>query len=119
MQVTESENTGLKRTLTVVVGADELGEKFSARLADLKDRVQLKGFRKGKVPEAHLKKVYGRSVMSEILTVYIAVINTIWVGLSVYRTRTLRRRRPAPSAREAFARSNQSMPLPAGRNGQP
>lgn len=67
MQVTESENTGLKRTLKVVVGADELGAKFSNRLADLKDRVQLKGFRKGKVPEAHLKKVYGRSVMSEIL----------------------------------------------------
>lgn len=67
MQVTESENAGLKRTLKVVVGADELGEKFSNRLADLKNRVQLKGFRKGKVPEAHLKKVYGRSVMSEIL----------------------------------------------------
>jgi len=67
MQVTESENTGLKRTLKVVVGADELGAKFSTRLADLKDKVELKGFRKGKVPEAHLKKVYGRSVMSEIL----------------------------------------------------
>ncbi len=67
MQVTESENTGLKRTLKVVVGAEELGAKFSSRLADLKGKVQLKGFRKGKVPEAHLKKVYGRSVMSEIL----------------------------------------------------
>lgn len=67
MQVTESESTGLKRTLKVVVGADELGEKFSSRIADLKNRVQLKGFRKGKVPEAHLKKVYGRSVMSEIV----------------------------------------------------
>lgn len=67
MQVTESENTGLKRTLKVVVGAEELGAKFSSRLADLKDKVELKGFRKGKVPEAHLKKVYGRSVMSEVL----------------------------------------------------
>ena len=67
MQVTESENSGLKRTLKVVVGADELGEKFSSRLEQLKDQVQLKGFRKGKVPTAHIKKIYGRSVMSEIL----------------------------------------------------
>lgn len=67
MQVTESENSGLKRTLQIVVGADELGQKFSQRLHDLKDRVQIKGFRKGRVPEAHLKKLYGRSVMSEIL----------------------------------------------------
>ncbi|MCH9765665.1 MAG: trigger factor [Alphaproteobacteria bacterium] len=67
MQVTESENSGLKRTLKVVVDAAELGEKFSSRLGELKGRVQLKGFRKGKVPEAHLKKVYGRSVMSEVL----------------------------------------------------
>jgi len=67
MQVTEANSEGLKRTLKVVVGADELGKRFSERLEEIKDRVQLKGFRKGKVPVPHLKKVYGRSLMAEVL----------------------------------------------------
>lgn len=67
MQVTETARDGLKRTLQVVVGKAELGERFSERLDELKDRVQIKGFRKGKVPTAHLKKVYGKSVMQEVL----------------------------------------------------
>ena len=49
MQITETNAEGLKRTLKVVVAAGELGERFSARLDDIKGRVQLKGFRKGKV----------------------------------------------------------------------
>jgi trigger factor len=67
MEITETSNEGLKRTLKVVVGADELGKRFSERLGEIKDRVQLKGFRKGKVPVPHLKKVYGRSLMAEVL----------------------------------------------------
>jgi trigger factor len=67
MQVTETARDGLKRTLKVVVGQQELGERFSVRLGELKDRVQLKGFRKGKVPVPHLKKVYGRSIMQEVV----------------------------------------------------
>ena len=59
MQITETNNEGLKRTLKVVVGADELGQRFNQRLDEIKDRVQLKGFRKGKVPVPHLKKMYG------------------------------------------------------------
>jgi trigger factor len=67
MQITETSNEGLKRTLKVVVGADELGQRFTERLGEIKDRVQLKGFRKGKVPVPHLKKVFGRSLMAEVL----------------------------------------------------
>src|SRR6478752_7522653 len=67
MQVTEANTEGLKRTLKVVVGADELGRRFDTRLDEIKDRVQLKGFRKGKVPVPHLKKMYGRSLMVEVL----------------------------------------------------
>ena len=67
MQVTETVNDGLKRNLTVVVPKQELGERLSIRLDELKDRVQIKGFRKGKVPAQHLKKVYGKSVMQEVL----------------------------------------------------
>ena len=67
MQVTETSSTGLKRELKVVVGQGELGQRFTERLDEVKDQVQLKGFRKGKVPVAHLKKLYGRSVMAEVL----------------------------------------------------
>jgi trigger factor len=67
MQITETSNEGLKRTLQVVVPAGELGKRFTDRLDEIKDRVQLKGFRKGKVPVPHLKKMYGRSLMVEVL----------------------------------------------------
>jgi trigger factor len=67
MQITEVNTDGLKRTLKVTVGQNELGERFNERLGEIKDRVQLKGFRKGKVPLAHIKKLYGRSLMAEIL----------------------------------------------------
>src|SRR5688572_18401973 len=67
MQVTETSATGLKRELKVVIGQGELGERFQSRLDEVKDRVQLKGFRKGKVPVAHLKKLFGRSVMAEVV----------------------------------------------------
>jgi trigger factor len=67
MQVTETSSSGLKRELKVVVGQSELGERFATRLDEVKDRVEIKGFRKGKVPLAHIKKLYGRSVMAEVV----------------------------------------------------
>lgn len=67
MQVTETQSDGLKRQLKVVVDANEIGARFAAKLDEIKDQVQLKGFRKGKVPVQHLKRVYGRSLMGEVL----------------------------------------------------
>lgn len=67
MQITEKSTDGLKRELRVVVGVGEMGERFDARLNEIKGTVQLKGFRKGKVPEGHIRKLFGRSVMAEIL----------------------------------------------------
>ncbi len=67
MQVTETSSDGLKRQLRVVIGATEIGERFKARLNEIKGTVQLKGFRKGMVPETHLKKMFGRSMMAETL----------------------------------------------------
>src|SRR5215831_691396 len=67
MQISESSISGLKRELKVVIGQGELGERFASRLDAFKDQVQIRGFRKGKVPVAHLKKLYGRSVMAEVL----------------------------------------------------
>lgn len=67
MQITETSADGLKRELQVVLGAQELTERRDKRIDELKDTVQIKGFRKGKVPVAHLRKVYGRQLMAEIL----------------------------------------------------
>ena len=67
MQVTETARDGLKRTLQVVVGKADLGQRFSARLDEIKDTVQIKGFRKGKVPAPHIKKLYGKQLMLEVL----------------------------------------------------
>ncbi len=67
MQIIEANEDGLKRTLKVVVGAAEIEERLASRLDQVKDNIQIKGFRKGKVPVAHIKKVYGRSLMTEVL----------------------------------------------------
>ena len=67
MQVTETNTDGLKREFKVVVPASELDARLNDRLSQLKDRVQLRGFRPGKVPVTHLKKVYGRGVMAEAI----------------------------------------------------
>lgn len=67
MQVTETAREGLKRTLQVVVGQAELSERFASRLDEIKDRVEIKGFRRGKVPVAHIKKLYGKSLMQEVM----------------------------------------------------
>ena len=67
MQVNETLSDGLKRGLKIVVDARELDQRFNDRLDAVKDRVQLKGFRPGKVPVAHIKRIYGRSLMAEVL----------------------------------------------------
>jgi trigger factor len=65
MQVTETVADGLKHEFQISVPASDLDAKADAKLVDLKDKVRLNGFRPGKVPVSHLKKVYGRSVMAE------------------------------------------------------
>ncbi|QOZ34140.1 trigger factor [Bradyrhizobium sp. CCBAU 53421] len=67
MQVTETLNEGLKHEFKISVPASDLDAKADAKLVDLKDKVRLNGFRPGKVPVAHLKKIYGRSVMAETI----------------------------------------------------
>ncbi|MEJ8574667.1 trigger factor [Microbaculum marinum] len=67
MQVTETVNEGLKRELQITVPAGDLDTRLNNRLTDLKDTVRIRGFRPGKVPVAHLKRVYGRSVMAEVV----------------------------------------------------
>lgn len=67
MQVTENLAEGLKRELKVVVPASDLSGKLDDYLVDLKSKVKINGFRPGKVPLNHLKRLYGRQAMAEIL----------------------------------------------------
>jgi len=67
MQVTETLSQGLKRELKIVIPADELDKRLTDRLETLKNEVQIKGFRPGKVPAAHLRRTYGSRIMPEIV----------------------------------------------------
>ena len=67
MQVTETLSEGLKREYQVVVGADDLDRELNRKLTELAGRAHLKGFRPGKVPVPHLRRVYGKSVMAEVV----------------------------------------------------
>jgi len=76
MQVTETLVEGLKHEFQINVPASDLDAKADARLVDMKDKVRINGFRPGKVPVSHLKKVYGRSVMAEAIDQTIRDTNT-------------------------------------------
>ncbi|EYD77076.1 Cell division trigger factor [Rubellimicrobium mesophilum DSM 19309] len=67
MQVTETLNEGLKRGYTVTVTAQELDEKVQSKLAEVQPQVAMKGFRKGKVPMALLRKQHGPRLMGEAM----------------------------------------------------
>lgn len=67
MEVIEKSAEGLDRRFLVKVPAAELDERLVARLQEIKGRVHLKGFRKGKAPVSFLKKMYGKGVMGEIV----------------------------------------------------
>lgn len=67
MQVKETLSEGLKREYQVVVSAADLDQRVNAKLDEIKGRVNIAGFRPGKVPMSHLKRVYGKSVMSEVI----------------------------------------------------
>jgi trigger factor len=67
MEVTETTSDGPRHEFRVVVPATDLESRVNERLTKMKDQVKLNGFRPGKVPVAHLKKVYGRAVMAETI----------------------------------------------------
>jgi trigger factor len=67
MQVTETLNEGLKRGYNIVVTADELSAKVDEKLVEARPEIEMKGFRKGKVPMALLKKQHGQRLMGEAM----------------------------------------------------
>ncbi len=67
MQITQTANENLRREFRIVIGAKDLDERLSGRIAEMQPQVHLKGFRPGKAPVSFLKKTYGKSMMSEII----------------------------------------------------
>ncbi|OJU03962.1 trigger factor [Metarhizobium album] len=67
MQVIETLAEGLKREIKVVIPAKDMEARMNERLAEAKDKIRINGFRPGKVPVSHLKKMYGKSIMAELV----------------------------------------------------
>ena len=67
MNVTETKSEGLSREFKVSIPAGDLAAKLKAKIDEIQPKVQLKGFRPGKVPVAHIRKMYGKSLMGDIL----------------------------------------------------
>jgi trigger factor len=75
MQVTETLSQGLKREYNISLPASDLAAKLDGQLAELKAKVRINGFRPGKVPVEHLRRVYGKSVMADVVQEVIASAN--------------------------------------------
>jgi trigger factor len=75
MQVTETLSEGLKREYDISLPASDLAAKLNGQLADMRAKVRINGFRPGKVPVEHLRKVYGKSVMADVVQEAIASAN--------------------------------------------
>lgn len=67
MQVTETLNEGLKRAYQITVPAADLDAKVNEKLTEAQPDIEMKGFRKGKVPMALLKKQYGQRLLGEVM----------------------------------------------------
>jgi len=69
MNVTETKSEGLSREYRVSIPKGDLAAKFAEKINEIQPKMNLKGFRPGKVPTAHIKKLYGKSIMADIVNV--------------------------------------------------
>ena len=67
MQITQTVSEDLRRQFTVTVPAKELDSRVTQRLQEMKGKINLKGFRPGKAPVAHLKKQFGKQLLGEVV----------------------------------------------------
>ena len=67
LQIVEKSGEGLSRVYGVTVPVADLNERLDARIREISPQIQLKGFRPGKVPPAHVRKMYGKGLMQEIV----------------------------------------------------
>lgn len=67
MQIKELKSEGLSYTYSVTVPKEDLSAKLDAKIKEMQPQVSLKGFRPGKVPVSHIKKMFGQSIMKDIV----------------------------------------------------
>ena len=67
MQVKETLNEGLKRGYTITIAAAELDTKVTEKLLEAQPEIEIKGFRKGKVPLPMLRKQFGPRVLGDAM----------------------------------------------------
>ncbi len=67
MQIDEVANEGLSRTYSVKVPKEDLAKKLEEKIKEMQPQVSLKGFRPGKVPTAHIRKMFGQSIMKDVV----------------------------------------------------
>src|SRR5579871_5110307 len=67
MQITEKTGDGLSRVYGVLVPATDLGQRLEARIAEIAPQLNIRGFRPGKVPPAHVRRIYGKALMGEVV----------------------------------------------------
>src|SRR4051794_1360340 len=67
MQIVEKSGEGLSRVFGVTVPMSDLNEALDARIAEVTPTLNIKGFRPGKVPPAHVRRLYGKALMSEVV----------------------------------------------------
>ena len=67
MQIKELEAEGLSKTFAITVPKEDLATKLDAKIKEMQPQVTLKGFRPGKVPAGHIRKMFGKSIMNDIV----------------------------------------------------
>jgi len=67
MELIESQAEGLSRVYRVVASAADLQARLAAKIEEVRPKMRLNGFRPGKVPPAHIRKLYGPSMMQDII----------------------------------------------------
>src|SRR5436190_16475543 len=67
LQIVEKSGEGLSRVYGITVPAKDLTAKLDKRIAEITPKMNIKGFRPGKVPPAHVRRMYGKELMSEVL----------------------------------------------------
>lgn len=67
MQVTETNNEGLKREFKIVVPGKDITKRLETQLSNMKDRIRMPGFRPGKAPMPLLKKLHGKNLIGQVL----------------------------------------------------
>jgi trigger factor len=75
MQVTQTLSEGLKREFNVKLTIADLEARVVVELDTMKAKANIPGFRPGKVPVVHLRRLYGKQAMSDVVNNVITEAN--------------------------------------------